>query len=97
MRLGSNYDAYTSRFAAGLSMADAIYDALSHTGGDMTNTQNLETLIQNAKAAQKRYSGYSQAQVDRIFKKAALAATPQVSPLPNWPSKKPEWASSKTK
>ncbi|KOR36442.1 MULTISPECIES: bifunctional acetaldehyde-CoA/alcohol dehydrogenase [Planktothricoides] len=40
----------------------------------VTNQAELEALIQRVKAAQAEYATYSQAQVDEIFKKAALAA-----------------------
>ncbi len=40
----------------------------------VTNQAELEALIQRVKAAQEEYATYSQAQVDEIFKKAALAA-----------------------
>jgi acetaldehyde dehydrogenase / alcohol dehydrogenase len=40
----------------------------------VTNVEELESLIQRVKAAQIEYATYSQAQVDRIFKKAAMAA-----------------------
>ena len=36
--------------------------------------QKLETVIQKAKAAQKKFSTYTQAQVDEIFRMAAIAA-----------------------
>ncbi|WP_088893346.1 bifunctional acetaldehyde-CoA/alcohol dehydrogenase [Leptolyngbya ohadii] len=47
----------------------------------ITNRQELETLIQQVKAAQEEYASYSQAQVDRIFKQAALAANAARIPL----------------
>ncbi|HEY9658300.1 MAG TPA: aldehyde dehydrogenase family protein, partial [Allocoleopsis sp.] len=47
----------------------------------ITNLQDLETLIQNVKAAQGQYATYSQEQVDRIFKQAALAANTHRIPL----------------
>jgi acetaldehyde dehydrogenase/alcohol dehydrogenase len=47
----------------------------------ITNLQELETLIQQVKAAQEQYATYSQAQVDRIFKQAALAANAVRIPL----------------
>lgn len=40
----------------------------------VTNQAELEALIQRVKVAQAEYATYSQAQVDEIFKKAALAA-----------------------
>lgn len=43
----------------------------------VTNLQELETLIQQVKAAQEKYATYSQEQVDTIFKKAAIAANTQ--------------------
>jgi len=47
----------------------------------VTNTQELEELIQRVKAAQEKYATYSQQQVDEIFKKAALAANSARIPL----------------
>lgn len=47
----------------------------------VTNTQELEQLIQRVKAAQEKYATYSQQQVDEIFKKAALAANSARIPL----------------
>ena len=47
----------------------------------MTTYNHLETLIDKVKSAQHRYSRYSQAQVDFIFKKAALAANAARIPL----------------
>ncbi|EKQ66873.1 alcohol dehydrogenase, class IV [Leptolyngbyaceae cyanobacterium JSC-12] len=47
----------------------------------ITNCQELETLIQQVKAAQEQYATYSQTQVDRIFKQAALAANAVRIPL----------------
>lgn len=46
-----------------------------------TSTSSLETLIQGVKAAQEKYSTYTQVQVDEIFKKAALAANTARIPL----------------
>jgi acetaldehyde dehydrogenase/alcohol dehydrogenase len=40
----------------------------------VTNHQELETLIDRVKKAQETYATFTQEQVDRIFKKAALAA-----------------------
>ncbi len=39
----------------------------------VTNSQELEALIQQVRAAQKEFSTYSQEQVDKIFREAALA------------------------
>jgi len=47
----------------------------------ITSLQDLETLIQQVKAAQEQYATYSQSQVDRIFKQAALAANTARIPL----------------
>jgi acetaldehyde dehydrogenase/alcohol dehydrogenase len=47
----------------------------------ITNLQELETLIQQVKAAQEQYATYSQEHVDRIFKHAALAANTVRIPL----------------
>ncbi len=47
----------------------------------ITNRQELETLIQQVKVAQEQYATYSQTQVDRIFKQAALAANAVRIPL----------------
>lgn len=47
----------------------------------INNHQELEALIQRVKAAQEQYAIYSQEQVDRIFKQAALAANAVRIPL----------------
>jgi acetaldehyde dehydrogenase/alcohol dehydrogenase len=47
----------------------------------VTNIQELEDLIQRVKAAQEKYATYTQEQVDKIFKKAALAANSARIPL----------------
>ncbi len=47
----------------------------------VTNTQELEALIQRVKAAQEKYATYTQEQVDRIFKRAAIAANAARIPL----------------
>jgi len=48
---------------------------------NVTTVQELETLIQQVKAAQAQYATFSQAQVDEIFKQAALAANSVRIPL----------------
>jgi acetaldehyde dehydrogenase/alcohol dehydrogenase len=47
----------------------------------VTNTQELEQLIERVKVAQQKYASFSQEQVDSIFKKAALAANAARIPL----------------
>lgn len=47
----------------------------------VTNHQELEELIKRVKNAQTQYAGYTQEQVDAIFKKAALAANAARIPL----------------
>ena len=47
----------------------------------VTNVDELELLIQKVKAAQAEFSTYTQEQVDRIFKQAALAANTARIPL----------------
>jgi acetaldehyde dehydrogenase/alcohol dehydrogenase len=47
----------------------------------VTNLEQLETLIQKVKQAQQQYLTYTQEQVDHIFKKAALAANSARIPL----------------
>ncbi|MGA7932761.1 MAG: bifunctional acetaldehyde-CoA/alcohol dehydrogenase [Kovacikia sp.] len=47
----------------------------------ISNGQELEALIQQVKVAQEQYATYSQVQVDRIFKQAALAANAVRIPL----------------
>ncbi|MGC9526257.1 MAG: bifunctional acetaldehyde-CoA/alcohol dehydrogenase [Limnospira sp.] len=47
----------------------------------VTNIEELENLIQRVKAAQKTFAGFSQEQIDHIFKKAALAANAARIPL----------------
>ena len=40
----------------------------------VTNTQELDALVARVKAAQQKFAGFSQKQVDHIFRSAALAA-----------------------
>jgi acetaldehyde dehydrogenase/alcohol dehydrogenase len=47
----------------------------------VTNLAELETLIQQVKAAQAEYATFTQEQVDRIFHRAALAANNERIPL----------------
>ncbi|MBF2066284.1 MAG: bifunctional acetaldehyde-CoA/alcohol dehydrogenase [Calothrix sp. C42_A2020_038] len=47
----------------------------------VTNIQELESLITRVKVAQEKYSNFSQEKVDFIFKKAALAANAERIPL----------------
>ncbi|WP_171974768.1 bifunctional acetaldehyde-CoA/alcohol dehydrogenase [Leptolyngbya sp. 'hensonii'] len=47
----------------------------------VTNVQELEALIQRVKTAQAKFAHYTQAQVDQIFKRAALAANAERIPL----------------
>jgi acetaldehyde dehydrogenase/alcohol dehydrogenase len=47
----------------------------------VTTLPDLENLLQRAKAAQAEYASFSQAQVDAIFKQAALAANAARVPL----------------
>ena len=47
----------------------------------VSNIQELEQLVERVKAAQQKYSTFSQEQVDFIFKKAALAANAARIPL----------------
>jgi acetaldehyde dehydrogenase/alcohol dehydrogenase len=48
---------------------------------NITNKQELEVLIKQVKAAQQEYATYTQEQVDRIFKQAAMAANNGRIPL----------------
>ncbi|CDM95153.1 MULTISPECIES: bifunctional acetaldehyde-CoA/alcohol dehydrogenase [Limnospira] len=47
----------------------------------VTNIEELENLIARVKVAQQKFSGFTQEQVDYIFKKAALAANAARIPL----------------
>ena len=47
----------------------------------VNNIQTLEALIENVKSAQQQYAKFTQEQVDRIFKQAALAANAARIPL----------------
>lgn len=47
----------------------------------VTNLEELNTLIQKVKAAQSQYANFTQQQVDKIFKQAALAANDSRIPL----------------
>ncbi len=47
----------------------------------VTNLEELNTLIQKVKYAQSKYANFTQQQVDKIFKQAALAANDQRIPL----------------
>ena len=47
----------------------------------VTNCQSLTSLVQRVEKAQNKYATYTQKQVDRIFKKAAMAANAARIPL----------------
>jgi acetaldehyde dehydrogenase/alcohol dehydrogenase len=47
----------------------------------VTNLEELNTLIQKVKAAQSKYASFTQQQVNKIFKQAALAANDRRIPL----------------
>ncbi|HHP7229658.1 MAG TPA: bifunctional acetaldehyde-CoA/alcohol dehydrogenase, partial [Xenococcaceae cyanobacterium] len=47
----------------------------------VTNIEELNSLIQKVKAAQTQYASFTQQQVDKIFKQAALAANDRRIPL----------------
>jgi acetaldehyde dehydrogenase/alcohol dehydrogenase len=47
----------------------------------VTNVEELELLIQRVKVAQAEFATFTQEQVDRIFKQAALAANAARIPL----------------
>ncbi len=47
----------------------------------ITNLEELNTLIQKVKSAQSQYASFTQQQVDKIFKQAALAANEKRIPL----------------
>ena len=46
-----------------------------------STTDRLDTIIENVRQAQKQYARFSQKQVDRIFREAAMAANAQRIPL----------------
>ena len=49
------------------------------------NVEALEAKMQAMREAQKIYASYTQEQVDKIFRAAAMAANLQRIPLPRWP------------
>ena len=74
----------------------------------VTNVAELNALVERVKKAQREYASFTQEQVDKIFRAAALAATDAVSythlTLPmleshsrKWPLPNPAWVSSKIK
>ena len=59
----------------------------------VTNVAELNALVERVKKAQREYASFTQEQVDKIFRAAALAAADaRIWPLPN-----PAWVSSKIK
>ena len=63
----------------------------------VTNMAELDALVARVKEAQREFASFSQEQVDKIFRAAALAASNARIPWPRWPWKSPVWVSSKTR
>jgi acetaldehyde dehydrogenase/alcohol dehydrogenase len=62
-------------------MTDLTPFLRSQSKNRVTNQEELEALIQRVKAAQQKYAGFTQKQVDHIFRSAALAAANARIPL----------------
>ncbi len=64
----------------------------------VTNVAELNALVERVKKAQREYASFTQEQVDKIFRAAALAAADARIPLAKMvPLPNPAWASSKIK
>lgn len=63
----------------------------------VTNVAELNALVERVKKAQREYANFTQEQVDKIFRAAALAAADARIPSLKWPLPNPEWVSSKIK
>jgi acyl-CoA reductase-like NAD-dependent aldehyde dehydrogenase len=63
----------------------------------VSNTKELDALMARVKKAQAEYAQFTQEQVDRIFRSAALAAADARIPLAAWRSPRPAWAFLKTR
>ena len=59
------------------------------------SVEMLEKTLKRVREAQAVFATYSQEQVDKIFRAAAIAANKQRIPLAKWRSKRPAWAWSK--
>ena len=63
----------------------------------VTNVAELNALVERVKKAQREYASFTQEQVDKILRAAALAAADARIPLAKWPLPNPAWVSSKIK
>lgn len=62
----------------------------------VTNVAELNALVERKKA-QREYASFTQEQVDKIFRAAALAAADARIHSRKWPLPNPAWVSSKIK
>ena len=60
---------------------EAFMTANQEQGNRVTTTEDLDALVARVKAAQQKFSSFSQKQVDHIFRSAALAAANARIPL----------------
>lgn len=64
----------------------------------VTNVAELNALVERVKKAQREYASFTQEQVDKIFRAAALAAADARIPLAKMVAlPNPAWVSSKIK
>ncbi len=63
----------------------------------VTNIAELNALVERVKKAQREYASFTQEQVDKIFRAAALAAADTRIPLAKMAVAESGWASLKTK
>ncbi len=63
----------------------------------VTNIAELNALVERVKKAQREYANFTQEQVDKIFRAAALAAADARSLSLKWPLPNPAWVSWKIK
>ena len=61
------------------------------------SVETLESALASLKEAEKKFSTYTQEQVDKIFLAAASAANKARIPLARWRSKRQAWALLKTR
>lgn len=63
----------------------------------VTNIAELNALVERVKQAQREYANFTQEQVDKIFRAAALAAADARIPWLKWPLPNLAWVSLKIK
>lgn len=63
----------------------------------VTNVAELNALVERVKKAQREYASFTQEQVDKIFRAAALVAADARILSRKWPLPNPAWVLSKIK